>query len=150
MGGTMSSTPVYSTRFKVAAAILVAAAIAAFAGAYLTLSQGEDDPVLRSGGQDEYVEALIPSRDSQVPQQSRIGIDLVSGWTGVLVVNGVEIPEDQLAVTRELGLVEFMPGEGREVERLDGGRNCVTAIVWPLSEGREQGGRNVQWCFDAI
>jgi hypothetical protein len=146
----VSSSPTYSTRFKVAAALLLTMAIAAFVGAYLTLSDSSEDPVLSSGGQDEYVEALIPARDSQVPQQSRVGIDLVTGWTGVLVVNDAEIPEDELDVTTELGLVEFTPAEGRTVDQLEGGRNCVTAVVWPLSEGRSEGARNIQWCFEVV
>ena len=145
-----TTTPVYSTRFKIIAAVLLAVAIAGFVGAYLTFAEGEDDPVLRSGGQDEYVEALIPDRNSQVPQQSPVGIDLVTGWTGVLVVNGVEIPEDELNVTQELGLVQFTPADGRAVEQLEGGQNCVTAIVWPLSEGRDRGARNVTWCFEVV
>jgi hypothetical protein len=145
-----TTTPVYSTRFKILAAVLLAAAIAAFVGAYLTFAESDSDPVLRSGGQDEYVEALMPARNSQVPAQSRVGIDLVNGWTGVLVVNGVEIPEDELDVTQELGLVEFTAADGRAVEQLEGGQNCVTAVVWPLSEGREQGSRNVTWCFEAV
>jgi hypothetical protein len=145
-----TTTPVYSTRFKILAAALLAAAIAAFVGAYLTFAQGEDDPVLRSGGQDEYVEALMPDRNSQVPQQTTVGIDLATGWTGVLVIDGVEIPEDELNVTQELGLVQYTPADGRAVEQLEGGRNCVTAIVWPLSEGRERGAHNVEWCFDVV
>lgn len=146
----MPSSPTYSTRFKIGAALLLAVATAAFVGAYLTLADSGEDPVLSSGGQDEYVEQLIPQRDNQVPQQQPLGIDLVTGWTGVLVVNGTEIPEDELDVTPELGLVQFTPGEGRTVEQLEGGRNCVTAIVWPLSEGRAEGSRNVQWCFEVV
>jgi hypothetical protein len=145
-----TKTPQYSTRFKIFAAVLLTAAIAAFVGAYLTFAEGEDDPVLRSGGQDEYVEALMPNRNDQVPQQTRVGIDLVTGWTGVLVLNGVEIPEDELSVTQELGVVEFTPDDGLAVEQLEGGQNCVTAIVWPLSEGRDQGGQNVTWCFEVV
>jgi hypothetical protein len=145
-----TTTSVYSTRFKILAAVLLAAAIAAFVGAYLTFAEGEDDPVLRSGGQDEYVEALMPNRNDQVPQQTRVGIDLVTGWTGVLVINGVEIPEDELNITEELGLVQFTPDDGRAVEQLEGGLNRVTAIVWPLSEGRDQGSSDVTWTFVVV
>lgn len=146
----MSDSPTYSTRFKLFAAGLLLVAVAAFVGAYLTFSETGDDPVLSSSGQDRYVEQLIPARDSQVLQQSRIGIDLATGWTGVLVVNGTEIPEDELDITQELGLVQFTPAEGGTVEELRAGRNCVTAIVWPLSEGRTEGARTIQWCFEVV
>lgn len=149
MGAAMSSAPVYSTRFKIVAALVLTAAVGAFAFAYTSASEGDDDPVLSSGGAD-YVEQLIPGRNEQVPRQSRVGIDLVTGWDGVLVVNGTEIPQDELTVTRELGLVEFTPGEGRAVEELPGGTNRVTAVVWPIAEGRDQGARNVSWTFQVV
>lgn len=150
MVGAMSSAPVYSTRFKVVAILVLAGAIAAFVLAYLSFADGDDDPILSSGGQGDYVEALIPARNSQVPRQSRVGIDLITGWDGVLVINDVAIPEDELVVTRELGLVEFTPGDGKAIEELAGGQNCVVATVWPISEGREQGARNVSWCFEVV
>lgn len=145
----MSRTPIYSTAFKVVAAVVVTVAVGAFALAYTSASGGDDDPVLDSGGAD-YVERLVPARNAQVPHQSRVGIDLVTGWTGVLIVNGTEIPEDELTITSELGLVEFTPGEGRAVEELQGGANEVTALVWPLSEGRDEGARSVSWSFRVV
>lgn len=146
----MTRAPVYSTRFKILATLLLAVAAGAFVAAYLTFTEGNEDPVLRSGGAGDYVEDLIPARDSQVPQQSRVGIDLVTGWSGTLVINGIEIPEDELSETPELGLIEYSPGEGRTVEQLSGGRNCVRAVVWPLSEGRDEGARDIGWCFEVV
>ncbi|HEY8523749.1 MAG TPA: hypothetical protein VIL48_02215 [Acidimicrobiales bacterium] len=146
----MSNAPTYSTRFKLLAAGLLLVAVAAFVGAYLTFSETGEDPVLSSSGQDQYVERLIPGRNDQVLAQAPIGIDLATGWSGVLVVNGTEIPEDELDITRELGLIQFTPQEGGTVEELRAGRNCVTAIVWPLSEGRTNGSRTIQWCFEVV
>ncbi|MGH9110896.1 MAG: hypothetical protein ACRDZN_01125, partial [Acidimicrobiales bacterium] len=130
----MATTSVYSTRFKVVATLVLAVAGAAFVLAYLSAQEGDDDPLLTTGTS-EIVETLMPRRDSQVPQQTSIGIDLVSGWTGTLLVNDVEIPQDQLTVTPELALIEFSPGDGRAIEELAAGRNCVTAVVWPIAEG---------------
>ena len=96
------------------------------------------------------VENLIPRRDAQVPQQSNVGIDLVTGWDGVLIVNGVNIPEDQLQVTPEIGLIEFTPGEGKAVEALETGQNCVAAVVWKLADGRGVADRTIPWCFDVV
>jgi hypothetical protein len=147
----MARPPVYSTRFKVFAVFMLAVAVAAFVGAVLASTSGDDNeaPILSAGGED-VVESLIPARDSQVPQQTTVGIDLLVGWVGTLVVNGTEVPEDQLDVTPELALIQFTPGDGRAVEQLRGGRNCVEAIVWPLSEGRESGERRVSWCFTVV
>lgn len=145
----MARSPVYSTRFKVVAAVVVALAAGLFAVAAGSLDEGSDDPALR-GGDTAVVENLIPHRDAQVPQQSSVGIDLATGWGGTLLVDGVEIPEAELDLTPELGLVEFTPGEGKAVETLQPGRNCVSALIWRLSEGRGVADRTVPWCFEVV
>ena len=96
------------------------------------------------------VENLIPRRNAQVPQQSNVGIDLVTGWDGVLVINGVFIPEDQLQVTPEIGLIEYTPAEGKAVEMLESGQNCVSAVIWRISDGRGVADRTIPWCFDVV
>jgi hypothetical protein len=148
MGPSSTSSP-YSTRFKVGAVAVLAVAITLFGVAFLAFDSGEDDPVLE-GGDDSVVERLIPRRNSQVPQQSTVGIDLVTGWDGVLVVGGVEIPAEELVRTPEIGLIEFTPGEGRTVEELASGQNCVTAIIWSLEDGRGVADRTIPWCFEVV
>lgn len=145
----MAQPDVYSTRFKVVAAVVVAVAAGLFTLAVLALDEGGDDPVLR-GGDEAVVEDLIPRRDAQVPQQTSIGIDLVAGWDAALVVDDVEIPRQELQLTPEIGLVQFTPGPGRAVEELRPGRNCVTAVIWQLAEGRGADDRRIPWCFEVV
>ena len=145
----MATSSPYSTRFKIGAAAVVALAGAVFAVAFIAFDSGDEDPVLQ-GGDAAVVETLIPRRNAQVPQQTTIGIDLVTGWDAVLVVDGVEIPEDQLSRTPEIGLVEFTPGEARAVEELDPGQNCVTAVIWSLEDGRGVADRTIPWCFEVV
>jgi hypothetical protein len=145
----MATTSPYSTRFKIGAAAVVAVAVGVFAYAFSAFDSGDDDPVLQ-GDNDAVVETLIPRRNAEVPQQTTVGIDLVTGWDAALVVNGVEIPEDQLVRTPEIGLVEFTPGEGRAVDQLDGGQNCVTATIWSLADGRGVADRTIPWCFEVV
>jgi hypothetical protein len=139
----------YSTRFKVGAVLVLAVAITLFGAAFWAFDSGEDDPVLQ-GGDDAVVERLIPRRNAQVPQQSTVGIDLVTGWDGVLVVGGVEIPADELSRTPEIGLVEFTPGEGRTIEEFTAGQNCVSAIIWRVQDGRGVADRTIPWCFEVV
>jgi hypothetical protein len=145
----MATSSPYSTRFKLGAAAVVALAAAVFAVAFIAFDSGDEDPVLQ-GGDAAVVETLIPRRNAQVPQQTTIGIDVVTGWDAALVVDGVEIPEDQLSRTPEIGLVEFTPGEGRAVEELDPGQNCVTAVIWSLENGRGVADRTIPWCFEVV
>ncbi|HET6952163.1 MAG TPA: hypothetical protein VFI47_17410 [Acidimicrobiales bacterium] len=144
-----AKTSPYSTRFKLGAAAVVAVAVALFVGAFLTLGDSED-PVLETSGDAAVVEALLPARGDQVPQQSTVGIDLVPDWSGTLVVGGTEIPADELQVTPELGLIQFTPGEGRAVEGFDAGQNCVSAVIWPIADGRGVDDRTVNWCFTVV
>ena len=130
-------------RLLLAALVAVGLGLIVLAG--LWASTGESDDVVVTG---DVVDQLVPARGDEVLRQARLGIDLAAGWTGVLVINGVEIPEDQLIRSEPLNQVFYQPGEGQEVEQLDPGQNCVTAVVWQLSQSRDQA-RDITWCFDA-
>ena len=145
----MAESP-YSTRFRIVAAVVVACAAAVFTLAYFRFQDGTEDPIVQSGDTADVVEDLIPRRNDQVPQQSSVGIDLIPSWTGVLVVNGAEIPQDQLTITEELGLIQYAPGEGRFVEQLQAGTNTVQAIIWPRAESREAAAETVTWTFVVV
>jgi hypothetical protein len=142
-------TSPYSTRFKIVAAAVVTVAVGLFVVAFGALSGGDDDPVLSEGDQ-QVVEDLIPRRDAQVPQQSEVGVQLVTGWEGTLIVNGVEIPADELQLTPQIGLIRYTPGEGKTVEALETGQNCVTALIWRIAEGRGVNDRTIPWCFEVV
>jgi hypothetical protein len=144
-----TSTSPYSTRFKLVAAAVVAVALVLIGVAFSALSNSEDDPVLTEADA-KVVDNLIPRRNAQVPQQSSVGIDLAVGWSGTLVVDGTEIPEDELQVTPQIGLIEFTPGPGKAVEEYQAGQNCVTAIIWRIADGRGVADRNIPWCFQVV
>ncbi len=125
--------------------------IGALAGVVFAFSQvnrddGSNDVAVSETGP---VEQLIPPRGSEILRQDVTGVDLRPGWTGVLIVNGVEIPQDQLdtANLESLGQVLYTPGDGKAVERYDAGENCVTAVIWRVEESRADS-RNVDWCFN--
>jgi hypothetical protein len=125
---------------------LVVAGLAGMVAAFsLADTDDSDDSVLSETGP---VERLIPGRESEILRQEPVGIDLNPGWTGVIVLNGVEIPEDQLIPGREaLGELLYQVGEGKAVERFRGGRNCITAVVWRVEQSRSEG-RDIDWCFE--
>ena len=97
---------------------------------------------------DAAVEALSPPEDSPgVPRQQPITVDLQPGWTGVLLVNGVEIPEDQLQRTEAQNQFSFQPGEGKIIEQLPPGPVTARAIVWRELESRETDSHSFSWTF---
>lgn len=106
---------------------------------------------LGSGGgspESQVIVELQPEEESNVLRQSRLGIVLIPGWDADLRVNGVDIPRDQLNRNLDLGEIMFQPGEGRAVEALPPGNNCISATYWQLATGPEQSFVR-SWCFNA-
>lgn len=115
--------------------------------AFLADTDGGGDPVAVRG---DAVETLTPAEDAEVLQQQPIEIDLATGWTGELSINGVAIPEDQLLRNEGLATIGYQPGEGKIVSALRPGPNCVDATIWRIAEGPDGPSEQlVTWCFQA-
>ncbi|MGH9038209.1 MAG: hypothetical protein ACRD0O_20830 [Acidimicrobiia bacterium] len=106
------------------------------------------------GGSDEgpelpsTIESVIPTPGSGILAQDDVGADLLDTFTGVLLIDGVEIPEDQLRINLPLGEVGFRPGEGKEITRLEEGLHSATIVYWPQDRSREEA-RSFTWSFRA-
>ncbi|MGI9120190.1 MAG: hypothetical protein ACR2G7_08750 [Acidimicrobiales bacterium] len=128
---------------RVVTGALVLAALSAFVFAF-TLGPGNTDIALTG----DAVERLVPSQGSQVLRQTEIGIDLAPEWTAVLLVDGKEIPEDQLRRVDAQNQVFFTPGPGKEIEQLEAGTVSVTAMVWRPVAGETRADADVvRWTF---
>ncbi len=119
------------------------------------------------------IEAIEPiSGATQVPQQSRIFVDLADGYRGVLVIDGVELPTvalDEVAPTPPgLGggdqvevpdatifepgnsTLTYVPREGGLVGPFSTGTHDATVIFWPVDEGREASAASFAWRFYVV
>lgn len=126
---------------RVVTTLVVVTAGLAFVWAF-TLRGEEDDVALTHAA----VERLVPPDGAQEVRQTQVGVDLQPGWTGVLLVAGVEIPEDQLRRVEAQNQFFFQPGDGKEFESFPPGRLCAAALIWPVDSDRESADR-VGWCF---
>lgn len=126
--------------------IVVAGVVVAIALMVVAVNQSQDDPVAQVTNVSA-VERLIPGRGDLAVRQAQVGIDLAPGYTGVLLVNGTEIPEDQIERVEPLNEMYFTPREGNEIEAFEPGEVCVTAIYWRIGADREAGD-STRWCFD--
>jgi hypothetical protein len=133
-------------RLLVIVAVVAALAGIVFAFTLVDTDDGTNDVAVTDAGP---VEQLIPPRGSEILRQEAVGVDLRPGWTGVLVINGVEIPEDQLDTDNaaSLGQILYTAGSGKAIERFEAGENCITAVVWRVQESRADA-RNTAWCFN--
>lgn len=137
-------------RYRLFLVLAIGGALAALFLAYQSTQTGSRDPVTVSGRPD-VVERLIPPAGNEVIRQAELGIDLAPGYEGLLQVNGVPIPEDELRLVPEQNQVFFTPGEGKAIDRLQAGPNCVTAVVWESMVGRSAvTDLTFQWCFQAL
>lgn len=97
------------------------------------------------------IENLDPVRGAQtVPGQSTITADLKFGYQGVLIVNGLEIPDDQVNYTRATGTLTFTPGKEKEYELLPGGEVRVVVIYWPEQGSRATDSQQYAWSFNVL
>lgn len=94
------------------------------------------------------IEELIPKPGDLVSPQSTIGVNLRDDLTGVLQLDGVEIPQDQVVEQPTLGIITFKPGPDKELSKLPQGRRKITVVYWARSSTREKGATAYTWSFD--
>jgi hypothetical protein len=92
------------------------------------------------------VEQVVPKPGDLVLRQSSVGIDLKSGYTGVLIIDGKEIPEDQLQIDQAQATIFFTARQGAEIESFAPGQHSVTAVYWKVTESRDQA-TSFTWSF---
>ena len=115
-------------------------------------------------GLPEAIENIDPVRGApQVPQQTEVFVDLLPGYEGVLVIDGLELETinlDDLAAQpgRELVLppttiyekgnatLTFNPSENSEISEFSQGEHLVQVVYWKTTDGRSRA-RSFSWTF---
>jgi hypothetical protein len=155
-------------RGVLAASFAIACGVVLIVWGFTTALTG-DDGVDRP----EAIESVQPVENAaQVLQQERIVVDLLPGYEGRLVVNGVELPttvigqslvdpstEAQPGQQIELpttavfdpgnNVLSFQPVQGAPIERLEEGTGEATVIFWKIEDGPEAA-RSYTWNFEVI
>jgi hypothetical protein len=139
--GTGSRRVRHPWRFVIVATGLVAAAN------LLWIAGHTADTSNRSRTLPSEVSAVLPAPGSQVRVQDSVTADLRADLIGVLVVDGVELPENQVTRVVALGEVSFRPGKGKSFERLEPGVHSVSVIYWPQTKTRANGTNTFTWSF---
>ncbi len=105
------------------------------------------DRTPQDSARDQRVVQVLPEADGTALRQSRIFAQLAADYTGILVVDGTEIPEDQLDRREGLNTVAYTPGPGTETGALKPGQKCAVVVYWPASSSREVSSQNYTWCW---
>jgi hypothetical protein len=82
--------------------------------------------------------------------QDAITADLRNTFTGVLVIDGIEVPEDQLDRVEPLGQVSFRPGPGKDVVRFQPGVHTVVVLFWEQGKERPASPEAYSWTFRSV
>jgi hypothetical protein len=93
------------------------------------------------------VNQVAPAPGSLARPQDAIEIHLRSGLTGVLVLNGKRLPEDQQVIDNATSTIRFQPREGSEVSRLPAGTNNASVLYWNQTEAEPAKPKSFGWSF---
>jgi hypothetical protein len=119
------------------------------------------------------IEAISPVPDAvQVLSQTNVVVDLASGYTGVLVIDDVEIETVDLGEIDQVGAIEvdpgrqveippvtifepgngtltFTPSEAAVISEFSTGLHRVQVIYWRIDEGRNSAS-SYTWVFNVV
>ena len=95
------------------------------------------------------VQSISPERGELTTLIDTVTVDLRDNLTGVLVIDGIEIPEDQLDRVAELGQVSFRPGPGKALSTFRTGDNEVVVKYWSRTKARPAHPASFGWTFQA-
>jgi hypothetical protein len=94
------------------------------------------------------VESVNPE-DGEILQDA-ITADLRNDLTGVLVIDGIEVPEDQTDRVEPLGQVSFRPGPGKDIVRFEPKRHRVAVLYWEQGKRRPAHPGGYTWTFRSV
>jgi hypothetical protein len=148
--GTAGTRPARAPLFRHPWRILiVVAALALVVNLVIVLGMSSDTSDRGKQAINRDIEQLSPAPGSIVNPRDDIEVKLRSGLTGVLVVNGKRLPEDQLEIVPSTSTITFRPGAGKELETLPAGANDVAVLFWKQTEPEPPPGErdSFAWSF---
>ena len=90
------------------------------------------------------VRVTPPSGDLDL-RQATVGVTLAAGYTGNLLVDGIQVPEDELHREPALYQITLQPRPGGQFN-LGPGRHCASVTYWPLASPADKRD-SPPWCF---
>ena len=140
---------------RIAISVILAACFVGL-GYGLSLSRGTSKTIIYK---DSAITALSPKPGEFALRQATIGVTLAPAYTlaetnspGFWIITGgqvIPIPQDQLDIIPGLNQYFFTPGPGKDVTKLQPGRNCVNLRVRRANDPTDQG-HPFSWCFQSL
>jgi hypothetical protein len=115
-------------------------------GVLLVVSSDTSDQNIVEAPSD--VESVSPADGALADRRTPVSADLRDELTGVLVIDGLRIPEDQLDPISQ-GIITFRPGPDQELSSFEAGVHDVQVLYWPADEPEPATPQSYSWTFRA-
>ncbi|MGH3850890.1 MAG: hypothetical protein ACRDRT_14515 [Pseudonocardiaceae bacterium] len=92
------------------------------------------------------VESVFPEGGNLNLRQVTVVADLASGYTGYLLLDGVEVPRDDLRIVDALNSISLQPTPESDYLELEPGPHCATVIYHRIGRP-ESDSSSYRWCF---
>ena len=129
----------HSLKRRVVMTLIAAVAVAGFIFAFSSPKQEPAGPLPAA------VEAVSPAGGDLDLRQVTIAADLAPGYTGYLLVDGVEVPRDDLQIVPALNSVTLRPQPESDYAALEPGSHCATVVYQRIGQPDTSG--QYRWCF---
>ena len=90
---------------------------------------------------------MSPEPGEIIRPEDTVSADLRDDLTGVLVIDGQEVPEDQLDRVIPLGQVSFRPGPDQDLEKFAPGQHNIQVLYWEQAKDRPAHPGSYGWSF---
>ena len=129
-------------RARIVISVLLAAAIAGIVLSFSLFKEDTSTPTVR----DAAITSFEPPVGSHVLRQGLIAYELDPIYTGVLFVDGMEIPPEELEPTALTNQIGYTPSKDKVTGVLKPGKHTATAEFWLRSKTRDSS-RSFSWSF---
>jgi hypothetical protein len=116
------------TRYRLVYAGLGLALLAVVGATWALSTDGDATPPPAA------VELIAPAPDATVLRQTRVIVDLISGYTAEVEIDGRRVPESEMRVSEALARYEWEPGPGQIIEEWTPGEHTIS-ISWNTATG---------------
>lgn len=129
-------------RARIVISVLLVAAVAGVVLSFSLFKEDTSTPTVR----DTAISSFEPPVGAHVLRQALIAYELDPIYTGVLFVDGVEIPPEELEPTALTNQIGYAPTKDKITGVLKSGKHTATAEFWPRDRTRAES-RSFSWSF---
>jgi len=129
--------------------VIVVAGLALVANLVIILGFNSDTSDQGKQNLNADIAQVRPAPGSIANRLDDIEVRLRSGLTGVIVLNGKRIPEDQLLIDNATGTISFRPGPGKDISQLPAGANDAAVLYWSQTQPEPAKPKSFGWTFRA-